>query len=193
MRYGVKEAVILSFFIDGIKKSKENKVNFHEGKYWVYGTYVDLQARMPFFPWSSLKKLIQRLERQGALVSNSFARAKMDKTKWYTLPKDRYAIEIDGQTSTDCEPQMGLFENQTPRVIEAVLPEFKRVKEDLIFDMLIHQHKNTREDIEKAKAYLQKIKPHIKEPLEYLSQERDRVRQTLVEIEIKEELSGDAA
>ncbi|PTY76826.1 replication protein [Heyndrickxia sporothermodurans] len=95
VRIGMNEAVVLQQIHYWLQLSSNEK----EGKKWVYNSYKEWQAQFPFWSESTIKRVINSLEKQGYLQSANFNQSKMDKTKWYTIN-----YEILGETENQIDP-----------------------------------------------------------------------------------------
>ncbi|POP35489.1 replication protein, partial [Blautia producta] len=82
---GLNEAIILQQVHYWIEKKKESKIDFHDGRYWVYNTYEGWQNQFPFWSISTIRRTISKLEKIGLLLSGNYNRLGIDKTKWYTI------------------------------------------------------------------------------------------------------------
>ncbi|WP_052712133.1 DnaD domain-containing protein [Domibacillus indicus] len=78
---GLNEAVILQQIHYWILKRK----HVIEGKSWVYNTYEDWQKQFPFWSAATIARTLQRLEKQGLILTGNFNTMAFDKTKWYTI------------------------------------------------------------------------------------------------------------
>lgn len=64
--------------------------NFFNGRYWVYNSFKDWQEK--FFPyWTdrNIKKIFAKLEAMGVLLTGNFNKMPQDRTKWYSIDRDR--------------------------------------------------------------------------------------------------------
>ena len=63
--------------------------HYHEGRTWVYNTYVAWREQFPFWSIDTLKRTIHDLVEQGVLLTGNFNKHPMDRTLWYSLDRDR--------------------------------------------------------------------------------------------------------
>lgn len=99
--FGLNEAIILQQVHYWTQINKNAGKNYVNGRYWVYRTYADWEKEFPFWCGSTIRNTINRLEKQGILLSGNYNKMPMDKTKWYTINYDefyrRMAEYEDGQ------------------------------------------------------------------------------------------------
>lgn len=94
VKIGLNESIILQQVHYWLLTSKHHK----DGKKWVFNTYKEWQAQMPFWSETTIKRTIKSLEAQGVLLSANYNHFKMDKTKWYSIDYEKLAeMEDDAQ------------------------------------------------------------------------------------------------
>ena len=80
LEVGLEEAVVLQqvhFWLESGQGAEA------EGQRWIYNSYTKWQAQFPFWSVQKVERIIRSLEEQGWLLSGSFNKLAMDKTKWY--------------------------------------------------------------------------------------------------------------
>ncbi|WP_061306776.1 hypothetical protein [Clostridium botulinum] len=83
---GLKEAVIFQQIHYWLKHNEKTKQNFREGKYWTYNTIKKWhEDEFDFLSIRTVERTLQKLEKDGLLISKTFNKMKGDKTKWYTI------------------------------------------------------------------------------------------------------------
>jgi hypothetical protein len=82
---GVHEAIFLQQLHYWLEKSKHEK----EGFTWVYNTYEEWQVQFPFWSTRTIRRTVKSLEEQKIVITASFNKMKIDKTKWYRIDYDR--------------------------------------------------------------------------------------------------------
>ncbi|RYE14138.1 MAG: hypothetical protein EOP34_07255 [Rickettsiales bacterium] len=83
---GANESLILSLIHFWINP-KYNK-NFKNNRYWVYNTYSQWQDQLPHLSESTIKRTINKLEKQNILISQNFSSNPYIKLKWYSINYD---------------------------------------------------------------------------------------------------------
>lgn len=81
---GLNEAIFLQQVHYWINKSK----NFNDGYYWVYNSYDEWLKQFPFWSSATLRRIINKLEKQGLLIKGNYNKLKIDQTKWYRIDYD---------------------------------------------------------------------------------------------------------
>lgn len=74
----------------------QKKMNYHDGRYWVYNSLKDWTKQ---FTWitteATMKKQLDWLEGLGIIVTGNYNKMKMDRTKWYSIDYDRLKALYD--------------------------------------------------------------------------------------------------
>ena len=107
-RIGLHEAIILQQIHYWIKQNEKARRNYYEGAYWTFNTYREWQEQFPFWSESTVKRTINKLEKEGYLISGNFNKFKMDRTKWYRIdykrletPEKSDSIKMTQRTGRD--------------------------------------------------------------------------------------------
>jgi len=82
---GLNEAIVLQQMQYWINISKHE----HDGKKWVYNSYPEWQKQFPWWCERTIKSIILNLEKMGVVESANYNTMKIDRTKWYTINKDK--------------------------------------------------------------------------------------------------------
>ena len=78
---GLNESIVLQQVHFWVNK----RINFEDGRYWVYNTYEGWREQFPFWSVSTIKRIFTKLEEDGYLISGNHNRLKIDRTKWYSI------------------------------------------------------------------------------------------------------------
>jgi hypothetical protein len=84
-KYGVNEAILINTFIFWTRTNSAKECNFHEGRYWVFGTSAYFAKYYPYFTARQIKYALANLFKSGALLKGRFNKNAYDKTNWYSL------------------------------------------------------------------------------------------------------------
>lgn len=104
VEYGVNGAIFLSHIFFWLSVNRDANRNYHQGKFWTYNTVKSYSEIFPFWSEKQIRTIIQKLEKQGAIVSSKFNRKNFDNTKWYTLSDKLYPLEFRKElTTTDID------------------------------------------------------------------------------------------
>ena len=96
-KYGLKEAIVLQNFRHWLDRNLAEKDNIRDGRVWTYNSYTALAELFPYLSASQIKRIVQKLEDDGILISDSFNKFKPDRTKWYSINEPKYLILNNGQ------------------------------------------------------------------------------------------------
>jgi hypothetical protein len=94
-KYGLAEAVILQNIIFWVKKNKANRKHFNEGKHWTYNTVDAFVELFDFLTPKQIRRALDSLRENKALLTGNFNHTRYDRTLWYTLSDELYAKHID--------------------------------------------------------------------------------------------------
>lgn len=87
-KYGLKEAIVLHKIIFYILLNRKNGTNMHKGKNWTFQSKKGWRESFKVFSDMQIWRSFKSLEKQGALLSDSFNKMAYDKTRWYTLSRE---------------------------------------------------------------------------------------------------------
>ena len=82
---GISAAIVLNHISCWCANHAEKKINFHDGRYWMYDSQAAIAEALPYISLITVKRAIATLVDNGYLVTGNFNRHKYDKTKWYAL------------------------------------------------------------------------------------------------------------
>ena len=90
---GLKEAVVAQQLNYWLHSKAAKTVN---GRRWVYNTYENWQKdSFPFFTIATIRRLFEKLEKMGVVITGNYNKAGFDKTKWYSIDEQRLNDIID--------------------------------------------------------------------------------------------------
>ena len=85
---GTKEAIFLRQLDFRLQISK----NIKAGHKWVYNTYDDWVKEFPCWTARVIRRIVKKLEAEGILISSTYNKMPMDKTKWYRINYEKIPI-----------------------------------------------------------------------------------------------------
>lgn len=92
----LNEAVILNQLHYWIEINKKAEKNLHDGRYWVFNTYQTWkETDFDFWSTDTIRRTLTRLENKGIILTASYNKLKIDKTKWYTIDYKKLQRFID--------------------------------------------------------------------------------------------------
>jgi len=82
---GVDCSIMLSNIEFWVETNEKNKINFHEGKYWMYNSINAFCELFPFWSEQNIKTILSKLIKHRYIKKGKFNKKGYDKTSWYTL------------------------------------------------------------------------------------------------------------
>jgi len=83
---GLNEAIVLQQLHYWIEKNKATATNFHDGRYWTYGTVQEYRDRdFRFWSFDTVKRTFAKLIKLGFVLQGNYNKIKLDQTKWYSI------------------------------------------------------------------------------------------------------------
>ncbi len=87
---GMKESIILQQVHFSTEKKREkgphNNHSYQDGYYWVFDSIKDWQEKaFPFLSVDTVKRAFNKLINEGLLITGSYNRSGIDRTKWYRV------------------------------------------------------------------------------------------------------------
>lgn len=111
-KYGINEAIIINSMIFWTRTNAAEGKNFHENRFWSYGTPEYYSKYFPYFTERQIKYALSNLVKIGALLKSNFNKKGYDKTAWYSL-SDSILIELNLDI-TCLHPAPTLIEQNCP-------------------------------------------------------------------------------
>lgn len=69
-RYGVNEALVLSYLAYWIKKNEKNGYMQQDGHAWTHSSLTRLNAQFPFWSRKTMQRVVDSLVKQGAIIKS---------------------------------------------------------------------------------------------------------------------------
>jgi hypothetical protein len=96
VRYGTNESLFLTNLCFWMEKNKANRVNYHDGHYWVYNTMEAWAELFPYFSKDQIRRLINKMKSQEILLVGVYNRVHYDRTQWYSVNDEVMALYLGG-------------------------------------------------------------------------------------------------
>ncbi|MDM5332905.1 hypothetical protein QUF56_06655 [Ureibacillus composti] len=90
MKLGVNEAVFLNKLHELLEESTLEK----DGYKWLRRTYTAWQIQFAFWSFRTIEGVIQKLEKQGYIITSSTNDSLLDNTKWYRIDYEKIEKEF---------------------------------------------------------------------------------------------------
>lgn len=84
-KYGVDEAVFIHNLYWWIRKNQANGRHYKDGKTWTYNSIAAWSELFPFWSESQVRRIVDKLKNNGAILVESYNKGKFDHTKWYAI------------------------------------------------------------------------------------------------------------
>lgn len=91
--HGVECAIMLANIEFWIAKNKANRKHFHNGRFWTYNSVKAWAELFPYWNQDKVRRVLEKLEEKGLILSDNFNQSPYDRTKWYTLACDPSQID----------------------------------------------------------------------------------------------------
>lgn len=123
MKIGLNESIVLEILMSCVKQSH----TLMDGKRWVRHTYEDWLKVFPFWSKTTIKRILQSLQKQGYILIEQYGKHSYDRANWYAIAKGEHATNKEDKTSTDAQNQT--TEALNSEVQEKYILVEKRLKE----------------------------------------------------------------
>ena len=94
--YGVDEAVFIHNLYWWIAKNEANGRHYYDGRNWTYNSMRALSELFPFWTEKQIRRIIQKLQENGALHIGNYNQTPYDRTQWYALDESVLSIYQNG-------------------------------------------------------------------------------------------------
>ena len=81
---GTDAAIILSNIEFWEATNRANKRNFYNGRYWTYNSATAFSDIFNYLSSHQIRRILDKLEEKGYIISGSFNKKGYDRTKWYS-------------------------------------------------------------------------------------------------------------
>jgi hypothetical protein len=100
----LNEAIVLQQVHYWLEMNKQVGKHLHNGRYWTFNTYKRWREQFPFWSVDTIRRTIKSLEERGLLISDTFNRLAIDRTKWYTIDYERLNELVSEQEQGNKSP-----------------------------------------------------------------------------------------
>lgn len=170
---GLTEAIFLQQLHYWLDKSSHKK----EGHIWIYNTVKEWQEQFPFWSESTIRRIVEKLEKNELIITGNFNKLPIDQTKWYRINYEKLREIVDKSNDSrnrqsssqyeqlDCSKRaVGLVNLNTP------LPEITTESTTDIKRVVIDTHEKELKEPETAFSFFQTngfgiLTPHVGEKI----------------------------
>lgn len=93
-KYSINIAIFINNMIFWTRTNASDNRNFHDGRYWTYGTPEFYAKYFPYFKPRLIKDILARCIENGLLLKGNFNKNNYDQTSWYSL-SDSALLELN--------------------------------------------------------------------------------------------------
>ena len=114
--HGVEGAVLLSHIVYWVYRNQLNKKNKIDGVYWTYNTATSFAQLFPFWKPTKIRRLLNKLEDENAILIGCHNKAKYDRTKWYAITEQSqslYATHYSNLNNAISKNEQCIIQNET--------------------------------------------------------------------------------
>src|SRR5690625_929921 len=94
---GLNEALVLQQIQYWLGK----KLNYEDGRYWVYNTYEGWAEQFPFWSVSTIRRILGKLEKDGLVISGNYNKMGADRTKWYSIDYEKLSELVQSNVKSE--------------------------------------------------------------------------------------------
>ena len=91
-KYGVECAVLLYNLRHWLEKNVANEKHIHDGRVWTYNSTKAFADLFPYLSEKQIYRRLQKLEKEGILLTGNYNNHEYDRTKWYSIDETEYCI-----------------------------------------------------------------------------------------------------
>ena len=89
--YGVDESIVLYNLEHWIRHNEANRKHFYKGRTWTYNSVEAFSKLFPFWSKGQIRRILNSLEKQNAIMVDNFNENATDRTLWYALSDEYWA------------------------------------------------------------------------------------------------------
>lgn len=161
-KLGINSAILLENLYFWIKKNEANKKHYYDGKYWTYNSVEAFTKLFPYFTYDSIRYALNKLEKDGYIITGNYNLIPMDKTKWYALTEKSYSLLEKSQMD------LGFFPDGTGKNTKAIpdnkTNNKKKESKELSYDEIIKQTLEGKDLQDTFSDFIQ-MRAFIKKPI----------------------------
>jgi hypothetical protein len=94
---GLEEAIMLQHFEYWDAKNRANGKHEMDGHFWTYNSVKGFSAIFPYLGEKAMRRILEKLEGEGIIITGNYNPKPYDRTKWYALTEKGKWICRKGQ------------------------------------------------------------------------------------------------
>lgn len=95
-KYGADAAIFINNIVYWTLKNQAENRNYHDGRYWTFGTVTGFAKLYPLWSEPQIKRIIAKCRDAGILLVGDFNEDRRDRTRWYSPSDEILALYDDG-------------------------------------------------------------------------------------------------
>ena len=103
-RVGLNAAVIYQNIVWWCNKNAANRRNEHDGRFWTYNSMKAWVELFPYLTAPQIRLALEKLEREGLILSGTFNKVGYDRTKWYCYSDQIHLSENSNGIDENVKP-----------------------------------------------------------------------------------------
>lgn len=114
--HGVEGAVLLSHIVYWVYRNQLNKQNEIDGRFWTYNSANTFAKLFPFWKPTKIRRLLNKLEQENAIIIGCHNKARYDRTKWFAITKQTeslYALHYSELNNALLKNEQSIIQNET--------------------------------------------------------------------------------
>jgi hypothetical protein len=112
VEYGSNEALFLTNICWWIEKNIANEKHFYKGRWWTYNSMTAFTEIFPYFTKKMIRRIIENLEKKGAIFIDNFNKNGYDKTQWYAVTPKVFDLYTKGSYECPLLKSLTVIENE---------------------------------------------------------------------------------
>lgn len=84
-KVGLPESIVLQQIHYWNRYNEKHNNNLRDGYNWTFNSYEQWQEQFPFWSIKTIQRIINNLENMNLVISSTYNKLKIDKTKWYRI------------------------------------------------------------------------------------------------------------
>ncbi|PAF19725.1 DnaD domain-containing protein [Terribacillus saccharophilus] len=100
---GLNEAIVIQQIHFWMQQSRHKK----DGRTWIYNTVKDWEQQFPFWSESTIKRILNKLYKEGLIIKGNYNKANYDKTIWYSIDYEKLEIKTKGSGQIELNESKG--------------------------------------------------------------------------------------
>ena len=95
--FGINQAIFMKRLYDWLSWAEKKGTAYKQddGKLWIYNSYAQWQEQLPWFSTRTLRRIVEKCQGYGVLLTAPLNAHSGDQTLWYTLDEEAIEAHVD--------------------------------------------------------------------------------------------------